>query len=275
MSESPSKPCVLVADDDVNLRRILSLFLRNAGYQTLEAADGGQALDLVRSRHPDAVVLDVMMPVMDGFSLCRLIKEAPDTRAIPVVICTAKNLKEDLVTAIRAGAEDYIVKPFTKETVLSKIGKVIEARRARTTTRITVPVNRRDSPRKATNWALSWGRKGAEGVAPIYKTRVYDVSLKGLAFEFVRCERCTGYEPGTVHPLCLFAHHAKRYGESEPLDFVLSTGSDRIVQARGRIAHILQGTDRPRIERVGVMFTEISAEARRCIQDHLESGSES
>jgi len=271
MSETQPKLRVLVADDDTNLRRILSLFLRNAGYETLEAQDGREALDLTRSEHPDAVLMDVMMPVVDGFTLCRMIKEAPDTRAIPVVICTARNRKEDLVTAIRAGAEDYIVKPFTKETVLAKIEKAIAVRKGKSSTQLAVPVNRRDSPRRATNWALSWGRKCEGGIAPIYKTRVYDVSMKGLAFEFVRCASCTGYEPGTVHSLCLFARHAKRFGESEPLDFVLSAGASEIVQAQGRIAHVFQSPDRPRIERVGVVFTSVSAEARRLVQKHLES----
>jgi CheY-like chemotaxis protein len=261
---------VLVADDDVNLRRILSLFLRNAGYGTLEATDGRHALDLIRSERPDAVILDVMMPGMDGFSVCRHVKESPDTRAIPIVMCTAMNRKEDLVTAIRAGAEDYIVKPFTKETVLAKIEKVIAQKKAPSSTRLAVPMNRRDSPRKATNWALSWGRKGAGGIAPVYKTRVYDVSMKGLSFEFTRCISCTGYEPGTVHDLCLFAHHARRFAESEPLEFVLSAGADSVVQTRGRIAHVLQSPDKPRTERVGVVFTEVSPEARKLIQEHLD-----
>ncbi len=270
MSETQTKSRVLVADDDVNLRRILSLFLRNAGYDTLEAADGHQALDFIRSQRPDAVILDVMMPGLDGFTLCRLVKETPDTRGIPIVICTARNRKEDLVTAIRAGAEDYIVKPFTKETVLSKVQKVLAVRKDKSSTRIAVPVNRRDSPRKPTNWALSWGRKSEAGIAPVYKTRVYDVSMKGLAFEFTRCQSCTGYEPGTVHPLCLFARHAKRFEESEPLEFVLSVGADTVVQARGRIAHVFQWPDKPRTELVGVMFTEVSPEARRHIRQHHE-----
>jgi CheY-like chemotaxis protein len=270
MNEIPTRFRVLVADDDVNLRRILSLFLRNAGYDTLEAVNGRNALDLIRSERPDAVILDVMMPVMDGFTVCRFVKESPDTRGIPIVICTAKNLKEDLVMAIRAGAEDYIVKPFTKETVLSKIEKVLSSRKAPSSARLAIPVNRRDSPRKATNWALSWGRKGEGSIAPIYKTRVYDVSLRGLSFEFIRCLSCTGYENGTVHSLCLFAHHARRFEESEPLDFVLSIGADAVVQAKGRIAHVYQWPDKPQTERVGVMFTEVSPEAHRLIKEYLE-----
>lgn len=271
MSEPSAKPRVLIVDDDVNLRRILSLFLRNAGYETAESPDGRQALETLKRQRPDAVLLDVMMPFLDGFTLCRMIKENPQTRDIPVVICTARNRKEDLVTAIRAGAEDYIVKPFTKETVLSKIQKAIALRGGKPSTGAAVPLNRRDSPRKAANWALSWGRKGPHGLLPIYKTRVCDVSMNGLSFEFARCAACTGYQAGTVHPLCLFARHAKRFAESEPLEFILSLGDNIVVTARGKIAHVYQWPEKPRTELVGVMLTEAGPETRRHFQKYLES----
>lgn len=271
MNESSAKPRVLIVDDDVNLRRILSLFLRNAGYETSESPDGRQALEALRRQRPDAVLLDVMMPFLDGFTLCRMIKENPQTRDIPVVICTARNRKEDLVTAIRAGAEDYIVKPFTKETVLSKIQKALSFRGGKPPTGGTVPLNRRDSPRKSANWALSWGRKSPHGLLPIYKTRVCDVSKNGLSFEFTRCTACTGYQAGTVHPLCLFARHAKRFAESEPLEFILSVGDNIVVTAQGRIAHVYQWPEKPRTELVGVMLTEAGPETRRHLQKYLES----
>lgn len=270
MSELETRPRVLIVDDDVNLRRILSLFLRNAGYETVESADGRHALEILRHHRPDAILLDVMMPILDGFTLCRMIKENPQTRAIPVVICTARNRKEDLVTAIRAGAEDYIVKPFTKETVLSKIQKAISLRTGKPSTGTAIPLNRRESPRKTANWALSWGKKSPHGLSPIYKTRVCDVSRNGLSFEFTRCAVCTGYQAGTVHPLCLFARHARRFGESEPLEFILSVGDNVVVTARGKIAHVHQWPEKPRTELVGVMLTEAGPETRRHIQNYLE-----
>ena len=118
MTEPRSHPLVLVADDDNNLRKILCLFLKNARYETVEAANGREALHMAKSQNPDLILMDIMMPMLDGFSVCKLLKDDPETRPIPVLICTAKNRKEDLVAAIKAGAEDYIIKPFTKETVL-------------------------------------------------------------------------------------------------------------------------------------------------------------
>jgi CheY-like chemotaxis protein len=269
MTETRSSPLILVADDDANLRKILCLFLRNAGYETVEAANGREALTLVRSQRPDGVLMDVMMPLLDGFTVCKLVKDDPETRRIPVVICTAKNRKEDLIAAIKAGAEDYIIKPFTKETVLVKVEKAIASRKAGSSSKMLAPVERRDSRRKVAGWSLSWGGQGQGGIAPIYKTKVYDISLKGLSFEFVRCSICTGYEQGTVHPLCLFAKHAKRFQESQALDFVLSIRKDIVIEVQGRIAHIFQWSDNPTTEKVGVMFTRISPESHKVIQQYL------
>jgi CheY-like chemotaxis protein len=271
MNETRTVPLILVADDDQNLRRILCLFLKNASYETVEASNGREALNMARSQRPDAIVLDIMMPLIDGFSVCRQLKEDPETKRIPVVICTAKNRKEDLIAAIKAGAEDYIIKPFTKDTVLTKVQKALSSRSTRSSSsRLAAPVERRDSRRKVAGWSLSWGGQGQGGIAPVYKTKVYDISQKGLSFEFVRCEICTGYEQGTVHPLCLFAKHAKRFQESQVLDFVLSIKKDIVLEVQGRIAHVYQWADNPGTEKVGVMFTRISPEAHQLIQKYLD-----
>lgn len=271
MNETRTVPLILVADDDQNLRRILCLFLKNASYETVEASNGREALNMARSQRPDAIVLDIMMPLIDGFSVCRQLKEDPETKRIPVVICTAKNRKEDLIAAIKAGAEDYIIKPFTKDTVLTKVQKALSSRSTMpSSSRLAAPVERRDSRRKVAGWSLSWGGQGQGGIAPVYKTKVYDISQKGLSFEFVRCEICTGYEQGTVHPLCLFAKHAKRFQESQVLDFVLSIKKDIVLEVQGRIAHVYQWADNPGTEKVGVMFTRISPEAHQLIQKYLD-----
>src|SRR5204863_9587726 len=115
-------------DDDQNLRKILCLFLKNARYETVEAVNGREALNMAKSQDPDLILMDIMMPMLDGFTVCKLLKDDSETKNIPVLICTAKNRKEDLVAAIKAGAEDYIIKPFTKETVLSKTEKALSAR---------------------------------------------------------------------------------------------------------------------------------------------------
>lgn len=270
MAEGRLQPLVLVADDDNNLRKILCLFLKNARYETVEAANGREALQMAKSQEPDLILMDIMMPMLDGFTVCRLLKDDPETRGIPVLICTAKNRKEDLVAAIKAGAEDYIIKPFTKETVISKIQKALSAKTNQSSSKLMSPAERRDSRRKVAGWSLSWGGQSQGGLAPVYKTRVYDISQKGLSFEFVKCDICTGYEQGTVHPLCLFAKHAKRFQESQTLDFVLSIKKDIVLEVQGRIAHVYQWADNPRTEKVGVMFTKISAAAHTAISQYLE-----
>ena len=270
MDEARRHPLVLVADDDQNLRKILCLFLKNARYETVEAANGREALNMAKGQRPDIILMDIMMPLLDGFTVCKMLKDDAETRSIPVLICTAKNRKEDLVAAIKAGAEDYIIKPFTKDTVLSKIEKALDARRSASSSRIMSASERRDSRRKVAGWSLSWGGQSQGGLAPVYKTRVYDISQKGLSFEFVRCDICTGYEQGTVHPLCLFAKHAKRFQESQTLDFVLSIKKDIVLEVQGRIAHVYQWVDNPRTEKVGVMFTKISAAAHEIITRDLE-----
>lgn len=270
MSDAPSKPCVLVADDDGNLRRIVCLFLNNANYETVEARNGRETVELVRSRRPDVVILDVMMPVLDGFTVCKMIKDDPQVRNTAIVVCTARNRKEDLIQAIKSGAEDYIIKPFTKDTVLAKVARAVAIRASRTPYRIPAPVNRRDSGRKSAPWMISWGTKGQSGLSPVYKTHVFDISLKGLSFEFVRCSVCTGYEQGTVHPQCLFAGHAKRFPESAVLDFVLSFNRDVVIEVEGKIAHVFQSPQSPRTEKVGVMFTQITPQARQIIQQYLD-----
>jgi CheY-like chemotaxis protein len=270
MAEPRHRPLVLVADDDNNLRKILCLFLKNAHYETIEAVNGREALQLAKSQEPDIILMDIMMPMLDGFTVCKMLKDDAETKPIPVLICTAKNRKEDLVAAIKAGAEDYIIKPFTKETVLTKIEKALAARSNSSSSRTLTAAERRDSRRKVAGWSLSWGGQSQGGLAPVYKTRVYDISQKGLSFEFVRCDICTGYEQGTVHPLCLFAKHAKRFQESQPLDFVLSISKDVILEVQGRIAHVYQWIDNPRTEKVGVMFTKISPAAHAVITKYLE-----
>lgn len=272
MVELATGPLVLVADDDNNLRKILALFLRNAGYSVLEALNGREALELAKRKHPDAVLLDIMMPLLDGFTVCKLIKDDPETKHTAVLICTARNHKEDLIAAIRAGAEDYIIKPFTKETVLAKVEKALATRSksGSSSSKLMSPLERRDSRRKVAGWSLSWEGQSQGGIAPVYKTKVYDISLKGLSFEFLRCDICTGYEQGTVHPLCLFAKHAKRFQESHTLDFVLSIKKDIVIEVQGRIAHIYQWPDSPSTEKVGVMLTKISPEAHKVIEQYLE-----
>jgi putative two-component system response regulator len=103
---------VLVADDVPENRQMLSLFLTDLGFRMLEAGDGLEALQLAREQQPDIVILDIDMPRMDGIQACRILKSSPRTRMIPVVIVTALSDDSHHLEAVRAGADDFLPKPF-------------------------------------------------------------------------------------------------------------------------------------------------------------------
>ncbi|MBB6670080.1 response regulator transcription factor [Cohnella nanjingensis] len=103
-------PTILVVDDDLNIRELVCLFLRNDGLSTVEAADGREALSVFAATTVDLVVLDVMMPVMDGWTLCRELRRAsPD---LPLLMLTAKGETWEKVKGFQLGTDDYLTKPF-------------------------------------------------------------------------------------------------------------------------------------------------------------------
>ncbi len=106
------RPKVLVADDDHNLRQLLVEALPKHKFEVYQAADGPETWDTIKNLRPDLVLLDVMMPGMDGHEICRLMRENPQTRSIPVVMLTARAQLQDKLDGIESGADDYITKPF-------------------------------------------------------------------------------------------------------------------------------------------------------------------
>ena len=113
---------VLVAEDDRNIAELLQMYLEKEGYAVTVAPDGGQALSKYRAIKPDLVLLDVMMPVMDGWSVCRTIRGESQT---PIIMLTAKGETDDKVSGLKAGADDYITKPFEMKEVLARIEAVL------------------------------------------------------------------------------------------------------------------------------------------------------
>ena len=113
---------VLIVEDDANIRELLQLYLEKEGYAVTVAGDGGQGLVKFRAIHPDIVLLDVMMPVMDGWNLCKAIRAEGNT---PVIMLTAKGEIDDKVTGLKAGADDYITKPFEMKELLARIEAVL------------------------------------------------------------------------------------------------------------------------------------------------------
>ena len=113
---------VLIVEDDANIRELLQLYLEKDGYAVTVAADGGQGLEKFRAIKPDLVLLDVMMPVMDGWAVCKAIRAEGDT---PVIMLTAKGETDDKVMGLKAGADDYVTKPFEMKELLARIEAVL------------------------------------------------------------------------------------------------------------------------------------------------------
>ena len=113
---------VLIVEDDNNIAQLLQLYLEKEGYDTKIASDGGKGVELFRSWEPELVLLDIMLPVMDGWSVCRKIRETSKT---PIIMMTAKGQTDDKVNGLEMGADDYIVKPFEMKEVLARIRAVL------------------------------------------------------------------------------------------------------------------------------------------------------
>lgn len=111
---------VLVVDDDPSVRALLNTMLSLEGMEVAEAADGAAALGLADVMRPDVILLDIMMPRMDGYEVCRVLKEAADPPKI--VMVTAKTAQEDELAALAAGADGYIRKPFSPAQILKAVG---------------------------------------------------------------------------------------------------------------------------------------------------------
>ena len=113
---------VLIVEDDPNIRELLQMYLEKDGYAVTLASDGGQGLDKFRAIKPNLVLLDVMMPVMDGWAVCKAIRAEGNT---PVIMLTAKGEVDDKVTGLKAGADDYVTKPFEMKELLARIEAVL------------------------------------------------------------------------------------------------------------------------------------------------------
>ncbi|MEK4476963.1 response regulator transcription factor [Paenibacillus sp. FSL R7-0048] len=109
---------ILVADDDSEIRDVIHVYLRNEGYQVLEAADGQEALSTIQTTSIQLVILDVMMPQMDGITACLKIREISN---IPIIMLSAKQEDIDKITGLTTGADDYMIKPFNPLELLARV----------------------------------------------------------------------------------------------------------------------------------------------------------
>jgi two-component system KDP operon response regulator KdpE len=120
--DSLKNRCILVVDDEERIARFIRLNLEHDGFQVVEAYRGMQAIQALRDSIPDLVILDVMLPDLDGFEVLRLIREIS---SVPVVMLTAKNEEEDKVRGLELGADDYVTKPFSPRELVSRIRAVL------------------------------------------------------------------------------------------------------------------------------------------------------
>jgi len=116
------KPRILIVEDDPRTSASVALYLRHAGYDVAEARDGLSALDAAASQRPDLVVLDLMLPGLDGFEVCRTLREAGPT---PVIMLTARAMEDDKLRGLESGADDYVTKPFSPRELVARIGAVL------------------------------------------------------------------------------------------------------------------------------------------------------
>lgn len=109
---------ILIVDDEPGLRELVRINLEHEGYEVLQAENGLEALNVVKDQHPDMVVLDVMMPDMDGWEACRRLREFSP---IPVLMLTARVQSKDIVTGLDSGADDYLLKPFNMDELMARV----------------------------------------------------------------------------------------------------------------------------------------------------------
>ncbi len=116
---------VLICDDDPLLLELMQFRLSGKGYDVATAADGAEALEKARRDVPDIVVLDAMMPRVDGFQVLRTIKDDPALAGMVVIMLTARKSERDIVSALEKGADDYLVKPFIPEELLARMNRLL------------------------------------------------------------------------------------------------------------------------------------------------------
>jgi DNA-binding response OmpR family regulator len=120
-----SKGRILVVDDEIYIVHILDFSLGMEGYEVITALDGEQALEKLKTEKPDLIVLDIMMPKLDGYEVCKSIKSSPDTRHIPVILLSAKGRNVDQKLGFDVGADDYITKPFSPRKLVERINQLL------------------------------------------------------------------------------------------------------------------------------------------------------
>lgn len=126
VKRTPARPKnILICDDDPLLLDLVSHRLTRRGFDVATAKDGGEALKCLAGKLPDALVLDAMMPVIDGYELLRRVREDPRTATLPVLMLTARKQEKDVLAALELGANDYLVKPFIPQELVVRLERLM------------------------------------------------------------------------------------------------------------------------------------------------------
>ncbi|MGD0339343.1 MAG: response regulator [Bacteroidota bacterium] len=116
---------ILIAEDEVHIMTLIKFKLRDAGYTVIPADDGKKALELTQTLHPDLILLDVMMPYLNGYEVFDILRKDEDTKNIPIIMLTAKGFQHEIDEGMARGAEDYIIKPFSPNDLIARVQAVL------------------------------------------------------------------------------------------------------------------------------------------------------
>jgi len=120
-----AKATIMVVEDDQDIRELISYNLGKEGYSVVSAESGEQALKLIETANPDLIVLDIMLPGMDGIEVLRSLKQGKHHTSVPVIMATAKSEDSDIITGLELGADDYIAKPFSPKVLIARIRSLL------------------------------------------------------------------------------------------------------------------------------------------------------
>ena len=125
-----SKGEILIVEDDRDIAEMVEYNLREEGYETLSAFNGEEGVKLAKKESPDLIILDIMLPIIDGFEVCRILKKEQVTADIPIIILSAKSQETDKIVGLELGADDYITKPFSPRELIARIRAIMRRGRA-------------------------------------------------------------------------------------------------------------------------------------------------
>lgn len=239
---------VLVADDDPFNLRLLQELCEGAGYRVVTAGDGGDVLDVVARERPDLILLDVAMPVLDGFEVLQILKSDADLAAIPVVMVTASGDEESRSRAVELGAEDYVTKPYRVFEIQQRVRTALRLRAAETEA------------------ALARERiRSSELVDPLTHAGTSQQLVVSLDYEFTRAARYR-------HPLTCVIVRIGNY-----VDLVEAGGQECgegvLVQVASGLRTCIRGIDhvfRSDLEEFALLLPETAAEGAKVVRERIE-----